>query len=165
MGDGDLRTTLVIGARLLCGWAFIAVALLDLITGFQPGLYLVFHLVLLAGGLLLLQKPLPRLAYGVITALALVTAGVAALPATGEVCCMHGVDVRHGYPFTLLGWRHGGQHHFAAAHAVADLTFWFLGWMIIVAVVVRVRTVPAAHSVPPAPAVPVADDESVGRLP
>jgi hypothetical protein len=128
MGDGDLRTLLT-GARLLLGWAFIAVAALDLVTGFQAGAYLVFHLVLLAGGLLLLQKPLRPLVYAVIAVLAVVSVVVAALPSSEQACCMHGLDVRHGYPLSVVGWNLGRAHQFAAVHAVADLVFWFLVWM------------------------------------
>jgi len=137
MGDGDLRTTLVIGTRLLCGWACVAVALLDLLTGFETGPYLVFHLVLLAGGLLLLQRPPHPRAYALITLLAVLSTAVAALPATEQVCCMRGLAVRHGYPLTLIAWNRQQPAHFAPAHAVADLAFWFLAWTIVAFLVVR----------------------------
>jgi len=155
MGDGDLRTTLAVGARLLCGWACVAVALLDLATGFETGPYLVFHLVLLAGGLLLLQNPPHPFAYAAITVLAVLSTVVAALPPTDQVCCMLGLTVRHGYPLTLLAWNQGQPVHFAPAHAVADLAFWFLAWTIVVFVVVRVgshRRLSAAATTPAAPA-------------
>jgi hypothetical protein len=153
MGDGDLRTTLVIGARLLCGWACVAVAVLDLLMGPRTGLYLVFHLVLLAGGLLLLglgklPKPLKPFEYAMITALAVITTALAALPSTSRAaCCMSALDVRHGYPLTLLGWNHGQPMHFAPAHTFADLAFWFLCWMLLRVVVFRSRSPrPDAHS-------------------
>jgi hypothetical protein len=136
-----MRATLVTGARLLCGWACAAVAVLDLFMGAETGLYLVFHLVLLAGGLLLLLgKPLNPLAYAVTTALAVLTTVVTALPTTEVACCMRGLTVRHGYPLTLLGWDRGEQRHFAPAHTVADLAFWFLAWMIVAVAVAGVRS-------------------------
>jgi hypothetical protein len=181
MGDGDLRTILLTGSRLLAGWGFIAAAVLDLVTGFETGPYLVFHLVLLAGGLLLLQKPLRPVNYAVITALAVLTVLVSAVPSNEQACCMRGLDVRHGYPLTALGWNHRQAAHFAPAHTIADLAFWFLAWMtvsfLISTVFRRRRHLPhpllGGHSKPPAydnsappstPA-PVADDESVGGLP
>jgi hypothetical protein len=177
MGDGDLRTTLVAGARLLCGWACVAVAVLDLLMGPGTGLYLVFHLVLLVGGLLLLRKPLRPFEYAVITGLAITTTALAALPSTdAATCCMSALDERHGYPLTLIGWYHGQPAHFAPAHTVADLAFWFLCWMVLRMVVVRPRTRrPDAHpthaedrATPPpekADQPERAGDESVGGLP
>jgi hypothetical protein len=141
MGDGELRTTLVAGARLLCGWACVAVALLDLTMGPVKDLYLVFHLVLLVGGLLLLRKPFKPFEYAVITGLAVVTTVVAALPSTSHAtCCMSALDIRHGYPLALLGWDRGQPAHFAPAHTFADLAFWFLAWMTLGAVVFRSRS-------------------------
>jgi hypothetical protein len=177
MGDGDLRTTLVTGARLICGWACTAVAVLDLVTGFETGLYLAFHLVFLVGGLLLLgRKPLKPFQYAVVTALAVLTTVVAALPSAERACCMRGLEVRHGFPLTVLGWNHGQQHHFAAAHTVADLVFWFLCWMIAAVVLVTVHPTTSNRATEPSPdrahieqggrrGAPVADDESVGGLP
>lgn len=140
MGDGDMNTTLVTGTRLFCGCACIGVAVLDLVTGFQTGSYLIFHLVILAGGLLLLQRPLSPLGYAVAAVLAVLTVVVAALPASQEACCMRGLDVRHGYPLTVLGWDHRQAAHFAPAHTVADLVFWFLAWMTVSFFVSRLRS-------------------------
>lgn len=175
-GSDDLRTTIVIGARLLCGWACVAVAILDLFMGPDPGLYLVFHLVLLAGGLLLLRKPLNPFEYAVITGLAIVTTALAALPSTeAATCCMSALDERHGYPLTLIGWNHGQPAHFAPAHTFADLAFWFLCWMLLRVVAFRPRSrTPDAHSTHAEvrAAEPIgehqpeqAGDESVGGLP
>lgn len=195
MGDGDLRTTLTTGGRLLCGWACIAVALLDLLMGAAATPYLVFHLVLLAGGLFLLGKSSPPSRYATATALALLTTVLAALPTTDEACCMRDLDVRHGYPLTVIGWNHGQQSHIGPAHVVADLVFWLLIWLMVFEglrrssrvlsrlssrVLSRVlgrrllpRPVLGGPSMPPAAdnsAAPstdaaVADDESVGGLP
>jgi len=167
MGDGYRRTILLTGARLLCGWAFIAVGVLDLVTGFQTGSYLLFHLVLLAGGLLLLQKPLRPRAYAAIAVLALLSTFVAAWPRNEQACCLRGVEVRHGYPLTVLGWSHGRSAVVAPAHVVADLAFWFLVWLTVSFVISKAGGGRSAtdNSVPPSTGAPVARDESVGGLP
>jgi hypothetical protein len=138
----DLRTSLVVGARLLAGWGCAAVGVLDLSMGIDTGVgptdgpYLLFHVVVLAGGLLLLglgrlpRSPSP-IAYGVTAALAVLASVVAALPSTRNVCCLRGFAVRHGFPLTLLAWDSGRSRHFAAAPAIADLVFWFLTGMIV----------------------------------
>jgi hypothetical protein len=136
------RTSLVIGARLMAGWACAAVAVLNLSMGLEPGSYLIFHLVLLVGGLLLLgygklpRKPRPR-GYGVTVALAALATGLAALPGTSTVCCLRDLDVRHGYPVTLLAWDPGQPRHFAPAHALAALVFWFLLGMMLLSLVTQ----------------------------
>jgi hypothetical protein len=149
----------VIGARLLAGWACTAVAVLDLSMGLEPGSYLVFHLVLLAGGLLLLglgklPKTLNPVGYGVISALAVLATVLTALPSTGGTCCLRTLDVRHGYPLTLLAWDQGQPRHFAPAHAVADLVFWFLLGMLLLALVTQLlpgrRPAPDDAAPPPA---------------
>jgi hypothetical protein len=134
MGDGELRTTLVTGARLLCGWACFAVAVLDLSMGAGPVPYLVFHVVLLVGGLLLLRQAAPPSRYATATALAALTSALAALPSTERACCMRDLDERHGYPLTMIGWDRGRPVHFAPAHAVADLVFWLLAWLFLLVV-------------------------------
>jgi hypothetical protein len=191
----DLRNTLVVGSRLLAGWACAAIGVLDLSMGIRTDAgttdlpYLLFHVVLLAGGLLLLgfgklPKTPPPIGYGVITALALLASGLAALPRTENVCCLSELAVRHGFPLTLVAWDPGQPRHFATAHAVADLVFWFLAGLILLALVSQVlpgrrRPDPAARTEQPgeasthaeeraaaqAEATPVADDENVGGLP
>jgi hypothetical protein len=157
----DLRTTMVIGARLLAGWACTAVAVLDLSMGLEPSSYLVFHLVLLAGGLLLLgfgklpKTPNPS-GYGVISALAVLATVLAALPSTSATCCLRSLDVRHGYPLTLLAWDQGQSRHFAPAHAVADLVFWFLIGLLLLALVTQVR--PGRRPAPDEAAAPARPD-------
>ena len=157
----DLRTTVVIGARLLAGWACTAVAVLDLSMGLEPASYLVFHLVLLAGGLLLLglgklPKTLNPVGYGVISALAVLATVLTALPSTSGTCCLRTLDVRHGYPLTLLAWDQGQPRHFAPAHAVADLVFWFLLGMLLLALVTQLLPGrrPAPDDAAPTPAQP-----------
>jgi hypothetical protein len=188
----DLRTSLVVGTRLLAGWACAAVGVLDLSMGIGTDTgptdtpYLLFHVVLLAGGLLLLGfSKLPKtptlLGYGVTAALALVATVVAALPRTESVCCLSTFDIRHGFPLTLVAWDNGTPRHFATAHAAADLVFWFLAGMILLTLVTQLlpgRRPPVAdaraddqpthaegRAVVEAEPAPVADDENVGGLP
>ena len=152
MGD-DLRTLLVVGPRLLAGWACAAVAVLDLSMGIDTGpgttdgSYLLFHLVLLLGGLLLLglgrlpRNPTPT-GYAVTCALAVPALVLTALPSTRNACCLRSLEVRHGYPLTLLAWDQGQTHHFAPAHAFADLVFWLLTGLILLTVVTQLRPRP-----------------------
>ncbi len=185
----DLRTSLLIGARLMAGWACAAVAVLDLSMGLEPGSYLLFHLVLLAGGLLLLGfGKLPKApnlpGYVVTVAFAVLATVLTALPGTSTVCCLRTFDVRHGYPLTLLARNPGQAQHFAPAHAFADLVFWFLLGLIVLSLVSQLLPArpPAAEETagPETRGVdqpthaegratpeeaPVADDENVGGLP
>jgi hypothetical protein len=145
----DLRTSLVAGTRMLAGWACAAVGVLDLSMGVgtaaspTDGPYLLFHVVVLAGGLLLLglgklpKSPAP-IGYAVTAALAVVVSVLAALPSTRDVCCLTTFAVRHGFPLTLLAWDTGQARHFAPAHAVADLVFWFLAGMLLLALITQV---------------------------
>ena len=134
MRDADserLWASSAIGARLIVGWACVAVGVLDLSMGLAPRPYLIFHVVLLAGGLLLLSiGKLPRhpspIGYAVTAALAVLALALAALPRTSDVCCMRDLAIRHGYPLTVLAWDDGQARHFSAVHAVADLLFWCL---------------------------------------
>jgi hypothetical protein len=123
--------------RLIAGWACTAIGLLDLSMGIDTdsgttdGPYLLFHLVLLIGGVLLLtlgrlrRSPGPT-GYAVAGAAAVLGLVLTALPTTSIVCCMRNLDVRHGFPFTLLAHDTGARWHFAPAHAAADLLFWGL---------------------------------------
>jgi len=164
-GSEDLWAASAISARLIAGWACAAVAVLDLSMGLGPRPYLIFHAMLLAGGLLLLtmgnlpKKPSP-IGYAVTAALALLALVLAALPRTSTVCCMRGLAIRHGYPLTVLAWDDGQKRHFAPGHAVADLVFWFLAGLIVLAAVTqalpRREPAPAASTVPTATAVPTA---------
>ena len=145
----DLWRSAAVAARMLAGWACLAVALLDLGMGIDLGAgttdrsYLIFHVVLLLGGLLLLgmgrlpKRPRP-LAYALTAALAVLAVVFAALPRTSTVCCMRGQAVRHGFPFTFLAWDVGEPQHFSISHAITDLVFWFLLGLLLLAVVTQV---------------------------
>jgi hypothetical protein len=189
----DFPASLVVGARLLAGWACVAVAVLDLAMGIGGDrTYLIFHLLLLVGGGSLIffdqlpRRPRRRFPYAVLAAAALAVTMLTALPRTSGVCCMPGLTVQHGYPLTLLGWNVGRPHHLAPAHVVADFVFWYLAGMVLLfagAAVRPARSVPAGRAsthaeeraMPEAPAVleppahhdeaQAADDESVGGLP
>jgi hypothetical protein len=136
--------------RLLVGWSSIAVAVLDLVTELDrlPGReYLLFHAVLLAGGLALISLggsaagagPVGYAAGATVAAAGMV---VSALPVDIAACCLSSSAIRHGYPFTFLaraedtslagtgaGWR------LDAWHLLTDLLFWgYLGLIVLVLV-------------------------------
>ena len=143
VGSEDLWVSSAIGARLMAGWACAAVGALNLSMGLDPSPYLIFHTVLLAGGLLLLTMgKLPKtpgpIGYAVTAALAVLALVLAALPPTSIACCLGGLAVRHGYPLTILAWDAGQKRHFAPAYVVADLVFWSLAGLILLVAVTLV---------------------------
>ena len=160
------RTTL----RLLVGWSCAALGVLDLAMGLTDPRYVLFHGVLLAGGILLLALGLlPRrptrpayLAGAAVTVLGLV---VSALPRTSPAfCCLGDHPRRHGFPFTMLAEGAG----FDLWHAFIDLVFWAcVGLFALVAgtlIAPARRPAPTWHAEPGTRA-EVADDENVGGLP
>jgi hypothetical protein len=185
-GSDDLRTSVLTGLRLLFGWACAAVAVLNLSMGAASTTYLLFHGVLLAGGVSLLtidklpHRPKP-FGYAVTCALAVLLTVITAFPRTSGVCCMTGLALRHGFPLTFLASDPGRPRHFAAGHAVADLVFWVLTGLIILIIVtlVRPRRAPVTRPVrrstytpthaedraAPASAPAAPDDENVRGLP
>jgi len=138
---GSVSTAL----RLVAGWGSVAVGVLNLIaeSGDEAeATYLIFHLVLLAGGLLLIS--LDRGAAGAwpLAAGGAVLAGgtlISALPAHNGACCMSAFAVRHGYPFTFLGRNEGGGWHADTARLVADLLFWAYAGLVVLALVALTR--------------------------
>ncbi|WP_433792151.1 hypothetical protein [Actinoplanes sp. CA-252034] len=113
--------------RVMTGWFLIGIGLLNLgveVDGGLSGAYLVFHLMLAAGGVLLLlrRRPAPgRAGSALAAALVLVAIVATAVPHTSG-CCMEDYPGRHGYPFPFLGV--GGGLHLAPLYLVADLIFW-----------------------------------------
>lgn len=149
-GSEELWASSAIGVRLIGGWACTAVGVLDLSMGLDPRPYVIFHAVLLAGGLLLLamgklpKRPTP-IGYAVTAALAVPALVLAALPRTSAACCMRDLAIRHGYPLTVLAWDDGRKRHFSPGHTVADLLFWCLaGLIVLVAATLVLRRRPAA---------------------
>lgn len=122
--------------RVMAGWFLLGIGLLNLAVAFDGGLtsaYLVFHVMLAIGGVLLLRRrrPVAGRAARLIGA-GLVTAGIVmtSLPDSSG-CCMHGVSDRHGYPFPFLGT--GGGLRVAPLYLVADLIFWVCAGLLVVA--------------------------------
>ncbi len=132
--------------RLIVGWFCIAIGLLNLLVevdrtdGTPDGAYLLFHVVLVIGGVLLVglawigARPG---AVGYVTGAAVLLAGVvlSALPENDAECCMTAFEERHGYPFTLAARNAGGRWHIDSQHLLADLLFWgYLGLVALLAV-------------------------------
>jgi hypothetical protein len=113
--------------RVMSGWLLVGIGLLDLAVEFDGGLagsYLIFHVMITAGGVLLLlrQRPAPsRAGYATAAALIVVAFVATAVPGT-SACCMEDYPGRHGYPFPFLGV--GGGLHVDPLYLGADLIFW-----------------------------------------
>jgi hypothetical protein len=149
------------GLRLIVGWLSILVGLLDLGTeldrgGTAPdGAYLLFHAVLVAGGVLLISAAWvgagPGLA-GYTLCVAVMAAGllVSALPRHDAGCCMTALAVRHGYPFTLAGRAGAGTHwQVDGERLAADLLFWAYAGLVVLIVVALARRAAKHHAVAP----------------
>ena len=94
--------------RVMAGWLCAGLGALNLAVaadGPMSATFLIFHGVLVAGGVLLLGlgRVLPtRAGYLVVAALALAGLLLAALPTTSP-CCLTADRVEHGYPYPFLG--------------------------------------------------------------
>ncbi len=139
------------GLRLLVGWCSVTTAILNLISELdrlpEPA-YLLFHGVLLVGGLLLVSfgpgtiGPAGYAGFG-----AVLTGGtlISALPASDAVCCMSAYAVRHGYPFTFLARDGDGRPHVDGPHLLADLLFWGYAGLIVLVLVAGARRAAKHH--------------------
>ncbi|WP_229075677.1 hypothetical protein [Actinoplanes sp. DH11] len=128
--------------RVMAGWFLCGIGALNLaveVDGGLAGTYLVFHVVLLLGGVLLLARHrlAPSPAGSVITGL-LTLAGMAitALPVTSR-CCLDEHPQRRGYPFPFLG--SGDGTHVDPKYLVADLIFWGCAGLLVLTVVTLVE--------------------------
>jgi len=166
--------------RVMTGWAFVGIGLLDLaveVDGELTGTYLLFHLMIAAGGVLLLvRRPSPGRAGSLIAAGAAVAAmALTALPGSAR-CCMAWHPGRHGFPFPFLGT--GDGLHVEGFPLVADLIFWACAGLLLATVLaVAERFLPerrtpidlsryAGHAEPRTmAAVPDRAGENVGGLP
>jgi hypothetical protein len=135
--------------RLIVGWFSVAIGVLNLVAevGRVPGpAYLVFHVMLLLGGLLLISLgqgaagtgPAGLLAGGGVLAAGML---LSALPVTNAVCCMSVFAVRHGYPFTFVARNDGGRWHIDSQHLLVDLLFWGYAGLIVLVLVAMTRRV------------------------
>ncbi|MEU4162231.1 hypothetical protein [Actinoplanes sp. NPDC026670] len=113
--------------RVMAGWFLLGIGLLDLAVEFDGGLtgaYLIFHLMIAAGGVLLLlrRRPAPgRAGFAVAAALIGAAIAVTTVPGSSE-CCMEDYPGRHGFPFPFLGV--GGGLHVDPLYLAADAIFW-----------------------------------------
>lgn len=142
--------------RLIVGWFCIAIGLLNLVVeldrtdGAPDGAYLLFHVVLVIGGVLLVGLGWIGAQPGVVgyvTGGTVMLAGLvfSALPENDAECCMTAFEQRHGYPFTLAARHAGDRWHIDSQHFLADLLFWgYLGLIALLAVsLLRRATSPA----------------------
>ena len=135
--------------RLMVGWLSVAIAILNLATELDhlpaPS-YLLFHAVLLVGGLLLISHGRGAGPAGYLAAGAVLVGGlvVSALPVNHTVCCTT-FAVRHGYPFTLVARNAGGGWHVDGRHLLADLLFWGYAGLIVLVLVSMARRVVQHH--------------------
>jgi hypothetical protein len=139
------------GLRLLVGWFSVAIALLNLLAELDrlpDRAYLLFHALLLVGGLLLISfgwGAAGRAGYAGFGAV--LTGGMlgSALPANHAVCCMTRYSVRHGFPFTFLARDDGGGWHVDSPQLVADLLFWGYAGLIALVLVATARRISKHH--------------------
>ncbi|MFF5079781.1 hypothetical protein ACFY36_22245 [Actinoplanes sp. NPDC000266] len=167
--------------RLIIGWAFTALALLNLAMGLDSFAYGLFHVVLLLAGVTLLGlqrvggRP-GRIAWIAGSAVAVLGLVVSTLPKSQVNCCSSEYGVTHGFPFTVLARDPGGWHA-DSVRTVYDLLFWALAGMLVLIAVARLTPAPA-HPAPISPSRPpatndhaeergtrTADDENVRGLP
>jgi hypothetical protein len=139
--------------RLIVGWFSVAIAVLNLVAELdrvpeRP--YLLFHVLLLIGGLLVISLgwgaagtgPVGYCAGGAVLVAGML---VSALPANATVCCMTAFSVRHGYPFTFLARNEGGGWHVDSRHLLADLLFWGYAGLIVLVGVAKTRRATEHH--------------------
>jgi hypothetical protein len=133
--------------RLLIGWASIAVAVLDLVAELDrvpDRAYLLFHALLLAGGLALVSfgwsgtgaGPVGYAAGGAVLAAGML---FSALPVNIAGCCLSGFAVRHGYPFTFLARDETAGWHLDGWHLLTDLLFWGYAGLVVLVLVAMTR--------------------------
>jgi hypothetical protein len=144
--------------RLIVGWFSVLIGILNLLaeadrrTGGSDVPFLLFHCMLVAGGIMLLG--LSRLAAdpglpGYATGGAVATIGlvVSTLPVTNSVCCMAGSGERHGFPFTLLGRDApaASRWQIDVEHLVADLLFWGYAGLLVLVLIALFRRITSRH--------------------
>lgn len=139
--------------RLIVGWAFVALGVLDLAMGLTDASYVAFHVVLLVTGLLLLGASrvegwTSRLAWLIGGLVAVLGLALSTVPPLTVACCSRGYAVRHGFPFTMLA-RDPGGWRFDLARSLADLLFWLCAGLIVMAA--AARFLPARRAAEPAP--------------
>ncbi|XVU24752.1 hypothetical protein ACQPZJ_47355 [Actinoplanes sp. CA-054009] len=154
MPEAGVLTGAATTLRLIIGWAFTALALLNLAMGLDSFTYGLFHAVLLLAGVTLLGLPRVgcrpgRIAWIAGSAVAVLGLVISALPKTKVNCCFSEYVTRHGFPFTMVARDPGGWHA-DGARIVIDLLFWALIGMLVLIAVGRLTPAPSSPS-PPAP--------------
>ncbi|XVV12012.1 hypothetical protein ACQP2X_45550 [Actinoplanes sp. CA-131856] len=153
--------------RLIIGWAFTALALLNLAMGLDSFAYGLFHVVLLLAGVTLLGLQrvgchpgrIARIAGSAVALLGLV---ISTLPEARVDCCSTEYEVRHGFPFTVLARDPGGWHA-DGTRIVIDLLFWALAGMLVLIAVARLTPAPSRPSPAPPARPPTANDHAEER--
>ncbi|MBG0561665.1 hypothetical protein [Actinoplanes aureus] len=132
--------------RVMTGWFFLGIGLLDLAVEMDGGLtaeYLLFHVVLAVSGVLLLTRHKlnsSRAGHLVAWPVALAGLGLSALPESAR-CCMAAYPRRRGYPFPFLGT--GAGTHVDPKYLVIDVIFWgCVGLVLLTLVAVVERRMP-----------------------
>ncbi|GIE83711.1 hypothetical protein [Actinoplanes regularis] len=118
------RSSLPAVARVMTGWLLFGAGLLNLATGVDGTVYVVFHVTVTLGGvvLLTLHRIRPgRTEYAVATLVTVAGFGFGLPPVTTR-CCLAGYPERHGFPFPFLGT--GDGMHADLRYLGADLVFW-----------------------------------------
>jgi hypothetical protein len=138
-GWPSIRTVL----RVMTGWFLFGIGLLDLAVGVDGVVYVVFHVTVTLGGviLLLLHRIRPsRAGYAVAALVTVAGLGLGLLPVTTR-CCLAGYPQRRGFPFPFLGT--GAGVHADLRYLGADLVFWLsAGLVALVATRVVERLLP-----------------------
>lgn len=110
--------------RVMAGWFLFGVGLLDLVTGVDGVVYVVFHVMVTLGGAVLLglHRVRPsRVGYLVAALVTLAGTATGLLVVTGR-CCLAAYPERRGFPFPFLGLGRGV--HADLRYLGADLAFW-----------------------------------------
>ncbi|MEU4421944.1 hypothetical protein AB0F81_15070 [Actinoplanes sp. NPDC024001] len=128
--------------RVMTGWFFLGIGLLNLAVEMDGGLtpaYLIFHVVLALGGMLLLTRH--RIApsrAGYLIAGPVAPAGLvlSALPVT-QRCCLAAYPERRGFPYPFLGT--GDGPHVDAKYLIIDVIFWGCAGLLLLSAVTLVE--------------------------
>ena len=175
--DHGALASVLIMARLLIGWACIALGALGLLMGAGELHYVLYQAVLLLGGVALLAfrpmvrrpRPIAYVTGGVVAALGLT---ISTLPGgSPALCCrLSGYAHPHGFPLAFLA-----AGHLDPGRAFAGLFFWLLVGLFPLVALTHLWPAPPATRSPERPIAPssghaeqraeVADDENVGGLP
>ncbi|GAA4593185.1 hypothetical protein BJY16_000884 [Actinoplanes octamycinicus] len=110
--------------RVMVGWFLFGIGLLNLACGADGTAYLVFHVTVTLGGMILLAlhrvEP-SRAGYLIASVTGVAGLALGLLPVTDR-CCLTAYPERRGYPYPFLGV--GDGVHADLRYFVFDLVFW-----------------------------------------